>query len=75
MAAEDEYLRRVSEAVCHDAGLESLSQGLGRLLADQAHAAMLTQRALDVVRDRTNHYLAQVKASAQIIRFLFVTLF
>lgn len=62
VAAEDEYLRRVSEAVCHDAGLESLSQGLGRLLADQAHAAMLTQRALDVVRDRTNHYLAQEKA-------------
>lgn len=61
VAVEDEYLHRVLQAVSHDPGLESLAHGLGHLLAEQAHATVLIQRALDVVTDRTQHYVSQEK--------------
>lgn len=65
VAVQDEYLRRVSDAVGRDAGLENLAPGLGQLLSEQAQAAVLIQRALDVVRDRTEHYVAQERDRLQ----------
>ncbi|KAL1473617.1 hypothetical protein MTO96_038575, partial [Rhipicephalus appendiculatus] len=40
-------------------------QDLGQLLAEQAQAAVLIQRALDVVHNRTAHYVAQEKERLQ----------
>lgn len=65
VAVQDEYVRRVSEAVGRDPALESLAPGLGQLLAEQAQAAVLIQRALDVVHNRTAHYVAQEKERLQ----------
>lgn len=65
VAVQDEYLRRVSEALVRDSDLEALAPGFGKLLAEQAHAAVLIQRALDVVRDRTDHYVSQERERLQ----------
>lgn len=62
LAVQEEYLRRVLSAVRSDPGLEGVAPGLGRLLAEQAHAAVLQRRAADVVRRHAVRRLAEEKS-------------